>query len=63
MRFFFSKVDKVLRYGRWIGDDKTEGENEDYSKNHDNDTFFTEESAEDIVMQDNSMQSDHTEVT
>jgi hypothetical protein len=56
-------VDKVLRYGRLIGDDKIEGENEDYSKNHDNDTFLTEEAAEDIVMQDNSMQSDHTEVT
>jgi hypothetical protein len=64
----FFKVDKVLKDGRWIdndntgdqdGDDKTEGENEYYSKNHDNDTFLTEEAGEDTIMEDNSMQRDH----
>lgn len=58
MRFFF-KVDKVLKDGRWIdnditgnqdGDDKTEGENKDYSEKHDFDLAPTEETAEDTVM-------------
>ncbi|KAL5647521.1 hypothetical protein ACJX0J_041876, partial [Zea mays] len=49
----FFKVDKVLKDGRWIdndsmgyrdGDDKEQGENEDYSKKHENDSFPSEES-------------------
>ncbi|XP_008674134.2 uncharacterized protein [Zea mays] len=64
----FFKVDKVLKDGRWIdkdnmdyrdGDDKEQGENEDYSEKHGNDSFPMEEVAEDTVMRDNSLQSDH----
>ncbi|KAL5647508.1 hypothetical protein ACJX0J_041863, partial [Zea mays] len=65
----FFKVDKVLKDGRWIdnditgnqdGDDKTEGENKDYSEKHDFDLAPTEEATEDTVMEDTSKQCDHT---
>jgi hypothetical protein len=37
------------------GDDKEQGENEDYSEKHGNDSFPLEEVAEDTVMRDNSL--------
>ena len=63
----FFKVDKVLKDGKWIdndnmgnrdGDDKGQGENEDYSEKHEKDFFQSEELAEDTVMEDNSLPSD-----
>uniref|UniRef100_A0A804NA67 DUF4283 domain-containing protein n=1 Tax=Zea mays TaxID=4577 RepID=A0A804NA67_MAIZE len=63
----FFKVDKVLKDGKWIdndnmgnrdGDDKGQGENDDYSKKHEKDFFQSEEIAEDTVMEDNSLPSD-----
>uniref|UniRef100_A0A804QC22 Uncharacterized protein n=1 Tax=Zea mays TaxID=4577 RepID=A0A804QC22_MAIZE len=63
----FFKVDKVLIAGKWTdtdnmgnrdGDDKEQGEDEDYSEKHGNDSFQLEELAEDTVMEDNSLHGD-----
>jgi hypothetical protein len=63
----FFKVDKVLIEGKWMdndnmgnrdGDDKEQGEDEDYSKKHENDSLQLEELAEDTVMEDNSLHGD-----
>ncbi|XP_008665777.1 uncharacterized protein [Zea mays] len=63
----FFKVDKVLKDGRWIDnnntgtrdrDDKEQGENDDFTENHENDIFQPEEAVEDTVMEDNSLHSD-----
>uniref|UniRef100_A0A804MEL6 DUF4283 domain-containing protein n=1 Tax=Zea mays TaxID=4577 RepID=A0A804MEL6_MAIZE len=63
----FFKVDKVLIEGKWMDndnmgnrdkDDKEQGEDEDYSKKHENDSLQLEELAEDTVMEDNSLHGD-----
>ncbi|KAL5661698.1 hypothetical protein ACJX0J_028823, partial [Zea mays] len=63
----FFKVDKVLIAGKWTdtdnrgnrdGDDKEQGEDEDYSEKHGNDSFQLEKLAEDTVMEDNSLHGD-----
>ncbi|KAL5652980.1 hypothetical protein ACJX0J_038438 [Zea mays] len=42
-------------------DDKEQGENDDFTENHENDIFQPEEAVEDTVMEDNSLHTQETE--